>query len=386
MTADRVGVLLLIKGLGAGGAERLLVNSVPHLDRERFDYSVAYLLPWKDDLVAPFEEEGIEVHCLDAGNVPRPAVVTRLSRLLTDKQIDVLDVHLPYSGVVGRLAARRAGTPAVVYTEHVLSVQRRLERARFMSFIANVATYPLNDLIVAVSRDTLRDVRRFNWSRTPTRLIYNGIPLERFGAEPSDQGAWRVSVGIGPEATVVGHVAKLVSKKDQRTLLDAARKVIDDHPSVVFVLVGEGDLRAELEAHAASLGIADQVVFAGFIDDPQPVMASFDIFALSSLHEGLPTVVIEAMACGVPVVATDVGGTSEIVTDGEDGVLVSPRDPDALAAAISELVVDADRRRAMGERAAESVRRRFDIERRVREMEAVYEELLTQEEGATSKR
>lgn len=386
MTDDRVGVLLLIKGLGGGGAERLLVNSLPHLDRERFNYSVAYLLPWKDDLVAPFEEHGIDVSCLDAGNIPRPAVVTRLSRLMTEKQIAVLDVHLPYSGLIGRLAARRAKTPVVVYTEHVLSVQRRLERARFLSFISNVATYPMNDLIVAVSRDTLRDVERFNWSRTPTRLIYNGIPLEDFDVE-SDRGiGWRAQVGIGPEKTVIGHIAKMVSKKDQRTLLDAVRKVVDDHPEVVLVVVGEGDLRDELEAYTAELGLTDQVVFTGFIDDPRAALAGFDLFALSSLHEGLPTVVIEAMASGVPVVATDVGGTGEIVTDGDDGILVPAGDPDALAGAISELVVDVERRKEMGRRASESVRRRFDIARRVHEMEAVYDELLTPSAGAPSRR
>jgi len=162
--------------------------------------------------------------------------------------------------------------------------------------------------------------------------------------------------------------------------------VVDDHPEVVLVVVGEGDLRDELEAYTAELGLTDQVVFTGFIDDPRAALAGFDLFALSSLHEGLPTVVIEAMASGVPVVATDVGGTGEIVTDGDDGILVPAGDPDALAGAISELVHDVERRKEMGRRASESVRRRFDIARRVHEMEAAYDELLTPSAGAPSRR
>ena len=385
MTTERTRVLVLAKGLGVGGVERLLVNSIAYLDRERFDYSVAYFLPWKDQLVAPFVEQGIDVHCLDAGNIPTPALVARLARFLREKQISVLDVHLPYAGLIGRLAARRAGTPAVVYTEHSLSVQRRLERGRFLSFLANVATYRMNDLIVAVSKDTLHDVERFNWSRTPVRLIYNGIPLERYVFSPSERIAGRVQLGIAPESIVVGHVGKQVSKKDQRTLIDAARRVVDGHPDVVFVLVGGGKLRDELEHHAAELGLSDSVVFAGFVDNLPAAMASFDIFALSSLHEGLPTVAIESMATGVPVVATDVGGTSEIVSDGDDGILVRPRDPDALANAISSLVVDVDRRREMGKRAAEAVHLKFDIARRVREMEAAYDEILARADGTASR-
>lgn len=370
----KVRVLWFIKGLGAGGAEQLLVNCLPYLNRDRFEYQVAYILPWKDDKVPSFKAHDIPVFCLEGGNPLDMRVVPRLQKLLIDHDIDVLDSHLSYSGVMGRIAGRRAGTPAVLYTEHSLAVQRRFARFRFVSFLANVGTYGMNDLLMAVSRDTFRDMRRFTFGRAPLRLVYNGIPLDDFdrAAVRSD----RESLGVPAHHKLVGHVATFTSKKKQDDLLRAARLVVDEDPDVTFVMIGKGDLRPQLEQLVSELRLEDNVVFTGFVPNLLEAMVSFDVFALSSLYEGLPTVVIEAMALGVPVVATWVGGTPEIVNHEHDGLLVPPRDPQAMAAGILRLLHDDDLREEMGRRAELSVRSKFDIRRRVREMEQIYEEVL----------
>lgn len=373
MTRQRV--LLLIKGLGAGGAEQLLVNSLPHLDRSRFEYHVAYILPWKDDNVPHFKAHDVPVHCLEGGHPLDMRVLPRLRRLLDDLKIDLLDVHLPYSGVLGRLAACGAGTRAVVYTEHSLAVQRQWADFHFVSFVANVATYGMNDLIMTVSRDTFRDVRRFTLGRVPVRLVYNGIPLERF-----DRGTItpdREALSVPKHHKIVGHVATFTPKKRQADLLQAARLVLDADPDVTFVLVGKGALRPELEQLAADLGISDHVLFTGFVPNLLEALATFDVFVLSSLYEGLPTVAIEAMALGVPVVATWVGGTPEIVNHGHDGLLVPPFDARSLAQSIQRLLGDDRLRAQMGERAQASVRSKFDVRRRVHEVEQIYDELLS---------
>jgi glycosyltransferase involved in cell wall biosynthesis len=374
MTA-KTRVLWLIKGLGAGGAEQLLVNSLPHLDRSRFEYHVAYILPWKDDNVPFFKAHDVPVHCLDGGNPLDVRIVPRLRALLEDLRIHVLDSHLPYSGVVGRLAARRAGTPAVLYTEHSLAVQRQLAGFHFVSFVANTFSYGMNDLVLAVSRDTFCDVSRFTLGRVPVRLVYNGIPVDSFdrAAIVPDRGA----LGVPEGHKVVGHVATFTPKKRQLDLLQAAKLVIDKDPEVTFVLVGKGALRPELEALAAALGISKHVVFPGFVPDLTAAMACFDVFALSSLYEGLPTVAIEAMALGIPVVATWVGGTPEIVNHDHDGLLVPPSDPQAMAKGILRLLGDDGLRAQMGARAEQSARSKFDIRRRVLETEAVYDEVLS---------
>ncbi len=373
--AGRTRVLLLIKGLGAGGAEQLLVNALPHLDRSRFEYHVAYILPWKDDNVPYFEAHDVPVHCLGGGNPLDLRVLLRLRCLLRDLEIDVLDAHLAYSGVVGRIAARSVGTRATIYTEHNLAVQRRLGSLQFVSFLANIGTLGWNDLVVTVSREGLRDVSRYGRGRVPVRLIYNGIPLDRFDRETV--APKRKELSIPEHHRVVGHIATFTSKKKQDDLLRAAKLVLDQEPNVTFVLVGKGDLRPQLERLADELGIRDHVVFLGFVTDPQNVLSCFDIFALSSLYEGLPTVVIEAMALGVPVVATRVGGTAEIVNDGYDGLLVPPGDPPALARGMLRLLRDDALRAEMSRRAEAATRSKFDIRRRVQEVEQAYDEVLS---------
>ncbi|MBW3611441.1 MAG: glycosyltransferase [Actinobacteria bacterium] len=372
--ADRTRVLWLIKGLGAGGAEQLLVNALPHIDRRRFEYHVAYILPWKNDNVRHFEAHDVPVHCLGGGSPWDIGVVLRLRRLLRALEIDVLDAHLAYSGVIGRVAARTAHTPAVIYTEHNLAVQRRLSSFQFLSFMANVATFGWSDMVVTVSRDGFRDVSRFCRGRAPVRLIYNGIPLDTFDRRRVEPD--RSVFSVPDHHKVVGHMATFTTKKNQADLLRAAKLVLDENPDVTFVLVGKGHLQPYLEQLAHELGIGDRVMFPGFVTNPHEVLASFDIFALSSLYEGLPTVVIEAMASGVPVVATSVGGTAEIINHDHDGVLVPPGDPQALARGMLRLLGDDALRAEMGKRAEISARSKFDIRRRVQEVERAYDEVL----------
>ncbi len=380
--SEKVRVLWLIKGLGAGGAEQLLVNSLPHLDRDRFEYHVAYILPWKDDNVPSFKAHDIPVFCLNGSNGPLDVrLIPRLRQLLADHDIDVLDSHLPYSGVLGRVAAKPAGDRAILYTEHSLAVQRRFARFQFVSFLANIATYGMNDLLMAVSRDTYRDMGRFTFRRAPLELVYNGIPVDAFDRRAVS--ADRESLGVPASHKLVGHVATFTTKKKQDDLMRAARLVVNEDPDVTFVMIGKGDLRPRLERLAKELGLEDNVVFTGFVPNPREAMAAFDVFALSSLYEGLPTVVIEAMALGVPVVATWVGGTPEIVNHGHDGLVVPPRDPSAMAAGILRLLRDHGLRKEMGRRAQESVRSKFDIRRRVREVEAIYERVLASKRSAT---
>ena len=375
LVRERKKVLWLVKGLGVGGAEKLLAASVPYLDRSRFDYEIAYFLPWKTALVDYFASHGIPVFCVNGRNPLDPRVIGRLVHLLKERRVDILDIHLPYPGVVGRIAGRVAGVRPIIYTEHSLAVQRRITGFRFVSFLANVFTYGLSDLILTVSRDTYDDVQRFNFWHRPVRLIYNGIDLERFAPRRASRMAVQKALRIPENNKIVGHVANLVPKKKQEDLLLAARIVITQYPEVTFVLVGRGPLLDELRRLAHQLGIERNVVFTGFVEDLVEVMDAFDIFALSSLYEGLPTVVIEAMALGKPVVATKVGGTPEIITDGADGFLARPGDPEDLAQKLLKLLRDEQLKGDMGRSALEKVHERFDIRRRVREVEEIYEGL-----------
>ena len=182
-------------------------------------------------------------------------------------------------------------------------------------------------------------------------------------------------LGVGTDDLVVGTVGNFTRKKDQESLLRAVARLVPDLPSLRVVLIGSGPLENDLRALAASLRIAEVTDFTGSRDDVREVLPGLDVFALSSRFEGLPIALLEALAAGVACVATSVGGVPEVLTDGEDGLLVGPGDPDALAAAIRKLLADAAFRAGMGSRAGWRARD-FRIDRAVRRIEQVYDRAL----------
>jgi len=190
-----------------------------------------------------------------------------------------------------------------------------------------------------------------------------------------DRSRARKKLGISERALVVGTVGNLTAKKDHRTLLEATARAASNHHDLRLVLVGSGPLEHELRNATRSLGLTERVTFAGSRGDVAELLPAFDVFALSSRHEGLPISLLEAMAAGVPCVATAVGGVPEVVTDRDEGILVAPEDPDALAHALGAVVADPEFRHAAGARAARTARR-FDISSAVRRTEQVYREVL----------
>lgn len=371
--ADRKKVMWLIKGLGAGGAEKLLSTAVPYLDRDAFQYEVAYLLPGKNDLVPEFQQAGIPVFCLGASRAYDLGVGVRLVRLLKERKVDLLHIHLPYTAVLGRLSAQAAGVRAIVYTEHNLQ-----EMYNPITRFFNRLTYPLDAATIAVSAEVQRSCLRRQGPR-PKRMqvIPGGVDVQAIDCNirDSDNDAVKASLGIPKENLVVGNVAHIRPEKGHTYLVEAAAQVLGEYPKTTFVIVGrekaEGTVQA-LKARVAELGIQDQMVFAGFRQDAIRCINTFDIFVLSSLYEGLPIALLEAMALGVPPVATAVGGIPEVIDEGTDGFLVSPRDPSALAEGIGRLLADPELRRTFSDRAAKKVRERFSIQKMVAAVENVY--------------
>jgi glycosyltransferase involved in cell wall biosynthesis len=362
-------VLVLAKGLGRGGTERLIVGAARHLDRSRFELVVAYLLPWKDAFVADIEATGTEVVCLDA---PRPTSVAwlhRLRRLVRERRIDVVHTHMPLPAVAARLALP-GGRPAFVHTEHNM-----WDRYRRPTRWANAATYRRNARVIAVSDGVAGSIR----SRVPVEVVVHGTDPSLAVSGEAARVAARAELGLAPDARVVGSVGNFTAKKDQATLLRALAGLpaagLGGGGDALLVLVGLGPLEDELRALARQLGIAERVVFAGSRDDVFALLPALDVFALSSRFEGLPIALLEAMASGVAPVATRVGGIPEVITDGRDGVLVDPGDPTGLAAALTRVLGDDDERA----RIAACARARagdFDLVHAVRRAEEIYRAAL----------
>ena len=368
-------VLWLIKGLGAGGAERLVVQSARHRNPALVWPAVAYLLAEKSTLVASLEEQGASpVRCLDARAPWDPRWAWRLRRMLASEHYDILHIHSPLAAVGARLVVRslpRRKRPRIVVTEHnVWSSHAPLTRW------ADGLTAGSSELHLAVSEAVLQSMPAR--LRPRGRVVRYGVEAAEIRRQAPDRSVARQALGIGDTEIVIGTVANLRATKGYPDLLRAAVEVVRDAPAVRFVSVGRGPLEAELREERDRLGLGDHFDFLGFRPDAVELMTAFDIFCLPSHHEGLPIVLMEALALGLPVVATRVGGVAELVRDGYEAVLVEARQPDRLAAALLALVNDPARRAAMSACARERGEK-LDAQTAVATIEAAYCEVAGRE-------
>ncbi|MGV9270471.1 glycosyltransferase [Kitasatospora sp. NPDC003701] len=374
----RTRVLWLAKGLGRGGAEQLLLNCARHVDGSRYEVEVAYVLPWKDALAPALTEAGVRVHCL--GGVPGtpgradPRWPLRLRRLLAERRYGLVHTHMPVPATAARLLSYRpggAGSPRLVHTEHNV-----WDRYRPVTRWANALTYRRNDAVVAVSHAVERTIPAAR--RRPgawVHVVHHGPDLAGAPQGPAARAAARAELGLPQDAFVVGTVGNLTPKKDQATLLLAHARLRRDRPRARLVLIGAGPLDGRLRAHAEELGVSDSVLFAGSRPDVPALLPGLDVFTLSSRQEGLPVALMEAMTSGLPSVVTRVGGMPEVLDDGDQGLLVEPGDPAALAAALGRLADDRELRERLGAAARERAAR-FDVAGAQRAVEAVYEQVL----------
>jgi L-malate glycosyltransferase len=364
-------VLHAVKGLGPGGAERLLCAAAAARDRDAFDYEVAYVLPWKDHVVPQLTASGVRVHCVGRGAgrvrpVLDPRWAVRLRGLLRTRNYDVVHVHSPVVAGVVRPIVRSLGRrrPALVSTEHngwdTFSLPTRL---------LNGATYGLDDARFAVS-DPVRSSVSSRY-RDRVEVAVHGVRVDEVRAIRTERAAVRNELGIAADDIVVGTVANYLAQKAYPNLFAAAKLALDADPRLTFVAVGQGQLKDEIEAEHANYGFGDRFRLLGYRADAVRVLAGCDIFTLASHFEGLPVALMEALALGLPVAVTAVGGIPDTISDGTEGLLVPPGQPDRLAAAVLAVAGDQHSREKM---AAAAYRRgsEFDISRAVRQVEAVY--------------
>jgi glycosyltransferase involved in cell wall biosynthesis len=264
--------------------------------------------------------------------------LSRLVRLLRAAKIDVLHLHLiGYTG--GRwavLAGKLAAVPALICTVHLAPSGPESRRVQLERRIINL----LVDRFIAVSRFTQQlQVRHLHQSARKTVVIPNAVELKRYRDLPAEsRDAVRRKQGIPSDAAVIGCVARLSEGKGLNYLVDAMPDIVERVPHAHALLVGDGPLRADLERHATERGVRDRVHFAGYHQDIPAWLAAMDVFVLPSLSEALPLSILEAMAAGLPVVATAVGGIPEVVEDGVNGRLIPVKDARALATAVVDVL------------------------------------------------
>lgn len=366
----RVRVLWVIKGLGPGGAEQLLLSAARVHDHRRFAISVAYLLPWKNALVDDLRAAGVTVHCLDVRRAHDVGWPVRLRRLLVSGRFDVVHLHSPMVAGVTRLIVRtlpKARRPRVVTTEH----------NEWWSYVlptraVNALTFPLDDAHLAVSEDVRRSVPA--WLRGRVQTLVHGTSIDDALAARAHRLDARAELGFGPDDVVAGTIANFRAQKAYPDLLAAVRIALERAPNLQVVAVGQGPLEAEIRAEHERLALGDRFRFLGYRPDALHVLAACDIFTLASRYEGYPIALMEALAVGLPVVATAVGGVPDAVRQGVEGIVVPPSRPDLLAAALAELATDPVLRARLAAAALERGRR-YDIGAAVHKIEETYDRL-----------
>jgi len=296
----------------------------------------------------------------------------RVARLIDEVSPHLVHTQLEFSNVLGIIAAHRRGIPAVS-TLHTLdrpqTGSRDARRFRLMAWV--LRRYA--DRVIAVS-ESARIHHLAVAGLDPGRVItvHNGIDLGDFTAAPGTGAAVRKELGIPAAAPLLTTVAVLREPKGLQHMITGMPAVIDQVPDARYLVVGDGDHRPLLEQLAAAVGVAERIFFAGARRDVGRILAATDVFVLPSLTEALPTVLAEAMAASLPVVATSVGGTPEMVEDGHSGYLVPPGDPAALTATVSRLLANPLQAAAMGRAGRRVAEARFDLRRQAAELVEEY--------------
>jgi L-malate glycosyltransferase len=367
VSAERIRLLILTNSLAPYGAENFILNHVRHHDRRRYQITVCYFRA-PHTLGPALREAGAEVVCLDEVRRPSPGAIFRLGHLIRRRRFDVLQTHIAYAGMIGRVVGRATQVPAVISTEQTVRHDLKGALGRGVD-----VTFGLAHQHVYITQA----VRRSFHGEAGAPIITNGIDAEDVADQARRARAQkRAELGLADGDLAFGNVGRLHPNKGQRFAIEALAKVRARLPRASLWIVGEGDRRAELAAWAEAHRVGDRVHLLGQRLDVHALLGAFDAYVHPATTEALGIAVLEAMAAGLPTIASAVDGIPEFVRHGETGWLVPSGDADELAErmiAVGALGPDVARV-ALAGRAL--VRRDHDVRAAVAAYESLYESLL----------
>ncbi|MCK5596572.1 MAG: glycosyltransferase family 4 protein, partial [Candidatus Eisenbacteria sp.] len=381
---SKTRVLHLITRLIVGGAQENTIASVERVDPERYD-SQLWIGPQtgsEGSLLADARSRGIVVRVLPnlvrEINPRRDALaLVQLVRLLRRERFDIVHTHSSKAGILGRLAAKVAGVPHIVHTVHGWGFHDRMNPLLKNTYVTlEKMLQPWTRPLISVSNKTTRVGLDEGIGRPGAyRLIRSGIPLLRFFPDPKRGSEVRERLGLSADDIVVGSVGRLSPQKNPRDFVRVAELLSRGRENLRFVYVGDGPMRTEIERTLDSVGLSDRVLLLGIRDDVPDLLRAMDVFILTSLWEGLPRVVLQALATGVPVVAYDTAGIEEAVSEGKNGHLVAPGDVDGMLERLAPIVDDPDLRRRLSMAASGEFDASFTEDTMIRDLEDLYGEL-----------
>lgn len=364
----KINLLIASEGLGIGGAEVVIQRLAQTLDRRRFNITLC-CLKVRGSIGEQLMREGLEVAVLCDPDAKRVNYFTfvRLLKLIRAKRIDVVHTHTTDALADAALCKLLVPRLKLIHTFHFGNYPHRRKRELWMErLFSRIATRLL--AVGEVQRQQLKAVFRFR-DRAVGR-VWNGVTFS------APAGSADAPAQAKPEV-LIGTIATLTEQKGLFDFLAVARQLRDERSNVRFMIVGEGALRARLEARRHELGLDDTVSFSGWVQDAAKVaLPTFDIFFQPSLWEAMSIALLEAMAAGRAIVTTRVGENPHVVEDGADGLIVEPKDVDGMVTALRRLVDDAELRARLGTAAARKAKRQFTVEHMTRAYEEIYAEAL----------
>lgn len=380
----RINVLFIINDLKIGGAEKMMLYLIAGLDKSVYNPVVCTLLD-RGEYRQFLSDRGVKYYTLEMQSYFKiPLALFKLLKIIADENITIIHSYLFYSDLMARAAGFLARTPVVITSMRNIDLWRK----PYHIFIDSL-TYGLSSAII--SNSLAGALRLSNVEKIPPekiKVVYNAIKLEEYVPGSSySRKEFRNSIGAGPDDYIIVTVARLEEQKDHLTLLKAARIICDMlskkkgaafASGVKFVLAGGGALMDELKQAADKLGLTENVIFLGTRTDIRDILHSSDMFLLTSIYEGIPNAILEAQACGVPVVATDVGGVSEIIIDNFNGVLCEPKDVEAIAEKTVHIVENPDFAKFLSRNAIERLKTKFSCGSLISKTCAIYKDLLVQ--------
>ena len=367
----RKNIMFITPCFGFGGLEQVVLSIAKEIDRAKYNPSFCTLLTPVPEMLERMQQLDVCCHILDKGRGVNYLLPIKLRNLLIREKIQIVNSHDIGATLYAAVAARLAGIPAVIHTEH----SQILTKSRYLG----IYRWIFNKLVsysITVSHDLEHYMMKtFNMGREKLETIPNGIDIEKFCSRP-DIGYLRREFNLKKNETVIGTIGRLTTQKGIDTLLEAFRILVTKRRNLRLIVVGDGELRTSLIKLSEQLGIRNKLVFTGIRQDIAYVLHLFDIFVLSSLWEGQPITIMEAMAAGKPIVATSVGGNGEILKKGEFGLIISPKDPTAMAKAIEILLNDPSLAGGLAKKASVYARTHLGHRTMVKNYEVVFSALV----------
>lgn len=376
---QKTGVLHVVTKLELGGAQKQLLGLLGRLDKERFDL---FLFTAKDGILLSEATSINNIRLKKSIFLERPInpfkdilALIELCCFIKKHAIDIVHTHSSKAGILGRLAAKFSGVKCIIHSVHGWSFndyQPSFYRRLFMALERIVAEFT-DSLVVACDYDKQKGLRHNIGVPEKYALVRYGIDYSEFNGRKHNTER---GLGINPEELVVTNISCFKPQKSPLDFVRLAFLVNQRVPNVKFIFAGDGILRDKIEAAVSEFGLQERVILCGWRRDIPGILSGTDVLVLTSLWEGLPVAVLEAMSCGLPVVATNTGGIQEVLIEGETGFLVPAEDMEQMSEKLCRLLKDSALRKTVGERAKNFLEDNFTIENMVCHYADLYESLL----------